>query len=670
MKISLEWLREYVAWEEGPGRLEELLTRIGFSVEGREAAGSDWMLDVEITSNRPDCLGHIGLAREVAAATGQAFRLPEVRLAETGRDVHEWTSVADEEPEWCARYTARVIEGVKVGPSPAWLLRRLETVGLRGINNVVDVTNYVLLEAGQPLHAFDHARLAEGRIVVRRGRPGERLELIDRSQIELTDEMLVIADAARAVALAGIMGGLASEVTEATQTVLLESAHFDPQCIRRTSRALGQSSEASYRFERNVDRVLAEWASRRAAALTAELAGGRVARGVVDAWPGRQPTGAAVLRLSRLKALLGIEIDPAHVLAVLERLGLQPRREGEDAVRCTIPSWRGDLTREVDLIEEVIRLHGYERIPVRERIEIAVATPDAVQRTTRQATEALAGCGYYETVNVGFVEDRGGRAFEAAGFEPVRVRDAVRRTSNALRSSLLPSLMLARQRNQAAGNGRCDLYELAAVHRPQRGKRLPAEATKLGLLTDGDFRGLRGVIEAVVGRVDREAAVRCAPAEVLWADQGTGARVLVDGEEIGRAGQASAAVWKAFDADGPVWLAELDFAALVAREGRERRCKPLLRFPPIMRDLSLVLDERTPWARIAGVIEGLAIEELQELRFVDIYRGKGIPAGQKSLTLSLEFRRAERTLTHEEVDALQQRILAALGEQVGAELRS
>ena len=669
MKISMEWLRQYVDFNEGPERLDEIITQVGFEVEDVQQVGDDWALDLDVTSNRPDCLGHIGVAREVAAVTGAAFHLPDVTLTEQGKDVAEWTSVTDEAPDLCGRYTARVIDGVQVGPSPDWMVRRLETVGIRSISNVVDVTNYVMMEVGQPLHSFDYACLGQGRIVVRRARVGEKMELIDHSQIELAENMLVIADADVPVALAGVMGGAASEVGAETKTVLLESAHFDPLSIRGTSRALTAASESSFRFERNIDIVTVEWASRRATSLLAELAGGQVAPGLVDVWPGAWHGCEVTMRLSRLSKLLGIQLDDQLVLDILGRLGYQPRL-ADGVVICTQPSWRRDITREVDLIEEVIRIHGYDKIPTEKNINITVKSPDAFQRTRAKATSALNGCGFFETVNVGFMEDRYAELFLKEGSQPVRVDPFTRKTNNALRYSVLPSLMAARQRNKDAGNERCDLYELAAVHEPSDNGSLPRETMMLGVLTDGDFRELRGVIEALVAGVDRQATVECDPGDVLWAGPGEGAHVKVASLVIGQMGRAGKSMLAAFDLEQDVCLAEIHFDALVSLEGAQVTLQPLGRFPAIERDLSLVLAEAVSWREIESLILQQNISDMQSIEFVDVFRGKGIEKGKKSLTLSMLFRRHDGTLTNEQVDEYIATVLKAMEESFAATLRA
>jgi len=670
MKISLEWLKTYVDYEGTAAELAELITQFGFTVDAVEATGADWMLEVDVTSNRPDCLGHIGLAREVAAITGARFHLPETPLNEQGIPAEKRVSVRIDAPDLCGRYTARVIEDVKIGPSPEWMARRLQTVGIRSINNVVDVTNYVMMEIGQPLHSFDYDKLQDGKIIVRRANPGEKMEMIDHRTIELNGEILVIADSEKPAALAGVMGGLFSEVTDATKTILLESAHFEPLCIRKTARLMTLGSESSFRFERNVDIVMLEWASRRAAALLQETADGKVLPGVVDVWPALWRPATITMRLSRLEKLLGVAVPTEAVMRIFASLALAPKQEG-DRVICMQPSWRRDVTREVDLIEEVIRVYGYKHVPTTGAITINVTTSDAFQLTRRAVTTALIGCGYFETVNVAFMDDGQVPLFCVHGWEPLRVRPDTRKSNNALRHTLLPSLLTVRQRNQAVGNGRCDCFELAAVHEPAGPGELPRERQMLCLMTDGEFRELRGTIEAAVGTLNKDAVITCEPADLYWTEKGEGAVVKVNGAVLGYAGRISRSLQKAYGLEEQqVCMAELAFGDLVHLQGSVVSLKPLARFPGIKRDLSLVLAEGVSWQQIQTVIERQQISDLCELDFVGIYRGKGIEPGQKSLTLTLQFRRAETTLTHEEVDVSEKKIIAALHQELGAVLRT
>ena len=362
MKISLNWLSDYIKIDFPAQKIADILSDLGFPCEGIENLDADVVIDVEVTSNRGDCLGYIGIARELAAVTGNELKMPEIVLDESDKDVTEFASVEIKEPDLCGRYTARIIDGVKVGPSPDWLRKRLDIVGLRSVNNVVDATNYAMIETGQPPHAFDYAKISQGKIIVRKAIAGERLTSIDGTQCDLSTDMLVIADAQGSVAIAGVMGGLDTEVSEKTKTILLEDAYFAPVSVRTTSRKLSLPSEAAFRFERTVDIEMVEWASQRTAQLITQAAGGKIAKGVIDIYPKKPTQGKVMLRLSRLCNLLGIEVPAEEALRILSALYFKPKVQG-DVVTCSVPSWRSDVNREVDLIEEVARVYGYQKVP-------------------------------------------------------------------------------------------------------------------------------------------------------------------------------------------------------------------------------------------------------------------------------------------------------------------
>lgn len=670
MKVSLNWLREYVQTDLKAEQIAEILSDLGLPCEGIEHLADDAVIDVEVTSNRGDCLSHIGIARELAAATGAELRLPAVHLVEMDRPASEFVQVEIREPELCRRYTARVIEGVKIGPSPAWLVKRLEAVGLRSVNNVVDATNYTMMELGQPPHAFDYSTIEGHKIIVRKAAPGEQIVSIDGSQCTLTPEMLVIADARRPVAVAGIMGGLATEVNDATTTILLEEAYFDPVCIRTTERRLALPSEASFRFERIVDVEKIDWASRRTAQLIVQLAGGRVAKGVVDVYPRPYQPLEVTMRLSRLRKLLGLEVPTEVVMKILSALYFEPRLK-DGSVTCTVPTWRSDVDREVDLIEEVARVYGYDKVPTCKRIQIEARAADPRQKLGQKAGTFLNGCGFYETINVDFVDPAAAEVFSAGGtLNYLGVRDVARRAGTLLRRTLLSSLLGVLKTNVNAKNLPCRIYELADTFVPTGVKdTLPKERAKLGLVADGEFRLLRGAVEGLIQDIHHGATVEFVPAELSWAQ--AGAHVLVNGQILGEAGVFSDAICTRFDfKEITPCGAELDFDALLELGSGSVKIKPIPRFPAIERDLSIVVAERVIWADIARAVREVAPAELEDIRFVDIYRGKGIAPGAKSVTLSLRFRDEDGTLTHETVDKYQATIVENLKKAVGAELRT
>lgn len=671
MKISLNWLRDYVEVDRPAEQIAEILSDLGFPCEGMEHLDDDVVIDVEVTSNRGDCLGYIGIARELAAATEKELRIPSAELDESDKDVTAFASVEIREPDLCGRYTARIVEAIKVAPSPGWLRRRLEAVGLRSVNNVVDATNYAMMETGQPPHAFDYAKIAQGQIIVRKAAAGERLVSIDGTQCDLDPDMLIIADARGPVAIAGVMGGLETEVGDTTATILLEDAYFDPVSVRTTSRKLALPSEASYRFERIVDIERVDWASRRTAQLIAAVAGGRVARGVVDIYPKKPIKKEVALRLSRLTKLLGIEISLRRAVEILTALSFAPRAE-DDVITCTVPPWRSDVYREVDLIEEVARVHGYIAVPTERKIRIEVAPVDPRQQLAQAIGTYLNGCGFYETINVGFVEDSVAELFvEAGAHQHLAVKDESRRSANLLRQTLIGSLLGVLKTNLNAKNVPCRIFELADVFipTPEQDGGLPIEKAKLTLVCDGDFRDLRGVIEGLIRSIGHDAETALKPADLTWTQ--AGAEVLVNGDAIGAAGIVSKAIREKFDfKDVSPCAAEIDFERLLALSTGATIVKPIPRFPSIQRDLSLIVNENVRWTDIAEAVKGKASSELEDIQFVGIYRGEGIASGKKSVTLSLRFRDEDGTLTHEAVDQFEADIVRGLAESVAAERRT
>jgi len=691
MKISLNWLSDYIEIENSSEQIAEILSDLGFPCEAIVQIGDDTVIDIEVTSNRGDCLSYIGIARELAAVTGKELKIPEVELNpvreskagektenkelsngvnELDKDVMEFASVEVAEPDLCGRYTARVIEAVKVGPSPDWLKKRLEAVGLRSVNNVVDATNYAMMETGQPPHAFDYAKIKQGKIVVRKAISGERLVSIDSTTCALNADMLIIADAEGPVAIAGVMGGLETEVGDTTTKILLEDAYFDPVSVRTTSRRLGLPSEAAFRFERTVDIEMIDWASKRTAQLITQVAGGKVARGVVDVYPKKPAQKEVTLRLSHLNKLLGIKVSAEEVVRILSVLSFKPQRKG-DSVACTIPCWRSDIYREIDLIEEVARVHGYNKIPTEQKISIEVATVNARQKLAGMIGTYLNGCGFYETITVGFIDSSIAELFTDPRHKGhLRVREQSRQSANLLRQSLIGSLLSVLKTNVNAKNLPCRIFEIADIFVPT-GKAgiLPIEKTKLALVSDGELRDLCGVIEGLIKNIEGDTQIVFAPVDLVWAQ--TGAQIEVNSKVIGTTGIVSQAVKEKFDFKNlsPVAV-ELDFQQLLVLHTGAIKVKPIPRFPAIERDLSIIVDETIKWADIVEAVNEKATAELQDVRFIGIYRGEGIPSGQKSVTLSLRFRDEEGTLTHETVDRFESDIVKSLTQLVNAELRT
>ncbi len=642
-----------------------------------EAAGlDDIVLDFEVTPNRPDCLSVAGIAREVAALTGARLRLPVPELRETGEPAAPETRVEIDDPEGCPRYVARVLRQVAVGPSPRWLQDRLRAVGQRPVNNIVDVTNFVMLELGQPLHAFDLGGLREGRIVVRRARPGERLRTLDGTDHELDHEALVIADASRPVALAGLMGGAESEVSEATTDVLLEAACFNPRRVRALSSRLGLKTEASYRFERGVDWDLPEAASARAAALMAEVAGARAAPGCLDVMPAALRRRRIRLRPPRAAALLAVDIGPTRCRRILESLGCSVS-EGEGVLEVEAPSFRPDLEREIDLVEEVGRVYGYEEVPARPELRGPAPGPAAgAYDDQRRLRRLLTAAGLDEAVTSSIVADDWA---ELNGPVACRLANPPARGMSSLRTSLIPGLLDVARRNFHQRAPGVALFEVGRVFVAADGGH--REALRAGGLLAGrtgastwraeqrevDVLDLKGVVESLVEGLD---GIGFAPAERSPWGGGQGAEIRQGDRVLGALGQADPALADRFDLTRDTYIFELELPALFeAWSRRPSVFRSLPKFPPVERDLAVVLDEGVPAARVAAEIRAAAPDLVERVDLFDVYQGGQVETGKRSLAFSLRLRSAERTLEDGDADKAVEGALERLRGAFGARLR-
>ncbi len=634
---------------------------------------ADVVLEVAVTPNRPDCLSVLGLAREVAALCRVPLHLPDIDFAEADEPIERHAKVTILDPVACPRYAARLVTDLKVRPSPFWMQHRLKVAGLRAINNLVDVTNYVLLELGQPLHAFDFDRLAGGEIVVRRPRPEEgTFVTLDEQERRVDPETLFICDAARPVALAGIMGGRDSEVTSDTRRVLIESAYFNPPHIRRASKRLGLSTESSYRFERGVDPDGVIRALERAAQLMAALGEGRVLRGRIDAYPTPIPRPRLTLRVSRTNQVLGTSYSKETVAGLLRDLHLPVLDLDGDSLAVQVPSHRGDLEREIDLIEEVARLGGYEEIPVTlPQGVVAVPRPGPLTRLGREAKEILLG--QSERLR-GLVEDPGPAA-------PLYLANPLSEEYALMRTSLLPGLLDMVRRNTLKQTLDIRIFELAKIFLPEAGADLPREEEWLAGVMCGcraepswhtqreelDFFDLKGVVETLLdGLLVRNAA---------FVPQGLpsffryGAAVQAGGETLGWLGELMPTVAERLDLSGNLLVFLLNFEAVARRAEAFPLYTPLPRYPAVYRDLALVLPAAVPAARVTEALFRQGAPWLEEARLFDVYTGPPIPPGKRSLAFHLTYRDPERTLTDEAVDRHQEALVAALAGELGAELR-
>ncbi|MDT5268948.1 MAG: phenylalanyl-tRNA synthetase beta chain [Acidobacteriota bacterium] len=702
MDISYNWLRELADVSLAPRELAERLTMAGLAVDAVKESGDDFVLEFDLTSNRPDCLSHLGIAREAAALTGAGVKLPDLTPSNVGGRAAAFTAVEIEDAGLCPRYAARVVRGVKIAPSPEWLVKRLQAIGQRPINNVADITNFVMHEMGQPLHAFDLAKLSEFRIVVRRARAGEKLKTLDGVERELDEQMLVIADAARAVAVAGVMGGEETEISAQTVDVLVESAYFDPQSVRRTSKQLGLQTDASYRFERGVDYEGVRRAQDRCVALICELAGGTATEDAIDVYPSKLTPPTVGLRPRRVEELTGLSVQAEESLRILTSLGFEPAA-GEmevDELAFGVPTWRTDVRIEEDLVEEVARIYGYEKIG--EALPPSPVTGEYLvgDRRRRAARQVLTAVGFNEAVSISFIEESSavGESGESR-FEPVpglqqvegegafvMLSNPITEGARLMRPSLLPGLLEATRHNFNHGTRDVRLFEMGRVFAAsstsgEDGESRPVEVESFALLITGealeegkaagrvaDFFDLKGALEAAADAM-RVGELEFAPDSVQHLREGQSARVKLSGREIGNAGRLSEELAARFKFRQPVYVAEVSLTALLATGERLARYTPLPRFPGVARDVSFVADRRVAFGEMRRAILSLGIEECRGLALVDVYEGANMPEGKRSLTLRVEYRADDRTLRDEEVDAMHARVVAALEEGFSAQLR-
>ncbi len=669
MIVSWNWLREYVALDVPREELERRLMMSGLNHEETQAVDDDFAIDLEVTSNRPDCLGHLGIAREAAVLCQTPLKTPAASPAETGPPVAELTSVAIECPDLCERYTARVIQGVKIAESPAWMRRRLETIGVKPISNIVDATNYVMMECGQPLHAFDMDKLAGGRIVVREPKPGEKLEAIDHTIYELAPGMCVIADAQRPVGLGGVMGGAETEIADGTTNVLIEAAQFSPLSIRNTARRLKLFSPSSYRFERGLDPCGVDWASRRCCELILEASGGSLARGVVDVGarpPARSPV---TLRLNQLQRILGIEIDAEEALRILLALGNEQRSADAGRIEVIPPSWRRDLTREIDLVEEVGRIHGYDNIPEDVSVPMAASARSNGDRMRERLRCSLGGAGFNEAMTLSAVTAEQSAAVSPwTDRPPLTCSPAIIKGADTLRRSLIPSLLTARQTNEALGNPHIELYEIAKVYLPGDAA-LPEEAVMLGVTSGRDFFSLKGALEAVVADISPDVALRPRATRKPFFGERC-AELYLEDDLLGFLGEVAPDVAEAFGLRKETTVAELRLELLERHANLVRQYVKPPEYPAITHDVNLEVSDDVPWDTVAEVVRTAGGPLVEELRYQETYRNRQLAdAGQKRVLFSVAFRSGERTLTHDEANEIHARIVQACEEKLEAQLR-
>jgi phenylalanyl-tRNA synthetase beta chain len=683
MKISIEWLEEYVEIRESPEKLKEDLSMIGLLVEAIVEAPGTSVLEIEVTSNRPDCLSHYGIAREVAALYDRPLRFPPVQSPLSITSERTPYRIEIKDGDLCPRYVGLVLDGIKVGTSPEWMQRRLEAAGMRQLNSVVDITNYVLLELGHPLHAFDYDLLRQGRIVVARAKTGERFKTLDGMERELDPEMLMINDGEGSVAIAGVMGGLNSEIGLSTTRVLLESAYFSPASIRRTSKKLGLSTEASYRFERGADWDNTIPAIARTCYLIEQLAGGRIAGSLQDVYPERKDPVRILLRAEHASALLGMKLTPEFIESTLQRLNFKLAREGKDSWEITCPTYRADMELEADIIEELARFAGYQNIPATLPPSRTVGMHSPVYALENAVREILTAHGYSEAVNLSFAYESDHREFLPLRGERIAVMNPLTEDTQYMRTTLAPGLVRSAKRNFNYDQRSVRLFEIGKTYRAGDDGS-PVERNTLGILGTGgftdqnwmmpsgvyDFYHIKGIVAALLRGI-RVNSFEIEPANGTgWLNPAETATLRIGEEILGVMGSVSPSIDEKYKLKQPVYIVEIDLESLARYAFSQTTYEPLPRYPSVERDISIVVGRSLAYGTVYRGIMGLGIPELLSINLIDVYEGEKIPPGKLSLTLRLTFLDREKTLTVDRVQGFVDTVLSFLHSTYGAGLRS
>jgi len=674
MLVPLDWLKEILNIELPAKEIAHILTMLGFEVEGIEGSESP-VFNIKVTSNRGDCLSIIGIARELSAKLSLPLNLPHSTVEEGDKRVEELAEVEIWEPDLCPRYCARIVLGVEVKESPPWLQERLVKSGLRAINNIVDATNYTMLLTGQPIHAFDYDLLRKRKIIVRRAEEGEKIITLDGIERELSSDMLVIADAERVVAIAGVMGGQNTEVTLGTENVLIEAAHFNPASIRRTSRALSMSTDASYRFERYVDPYLPPEAATYCASLIKSLAGGEIAKGIIDVYPTKIFPKIIDFPYKLTNQLLGTNLSKERIIYYLRNLNLDVRDEGEKLV-VICPTYRPDLKEPADLVEEIARLYGYDNIPTTLPLaRVSLGHKMEALAFDDELKEILIRLGLWEITSHSLISKS-----ERERFFPdedvIGVRNALSEEYSFLRPSILPSLAKVASRNFSYGITDIAVFEIGKVYKKEGEEKVLGIAVaggrekswrtgKEGLIND--FFYLKGIVESLLQALGIKGSFQ--PAQHSLLNPLCSAKIEIEGKEIGFIGEIGEELRDFYDIDKPLYLGELSVDRLRKERKREKIFSPLPKFPSVERDLSIIVKKDLTAEKIVEIIREISGDLLEDIFLFDVYEGKPVPEGERSLAFSLTFRAPDRTLSSEEVDSLMNQIKEALKERLEARVR-
>jgi len=643
------------------------------------------VIELEITPNRPDCLSMIGVAREMAVLYGSELKMPSFEVAETENDVNEEISVRIDDEEKCPRYTARVLKDAKIGPSPEWMQKRLEAAGIRPISNVVDITNYVMLETGHPLHAFDATTVAGNQIIVRTAGAGEKMNTLDDTERELTEDMLVIADAEKASAIGGVMGGADSEIKDDTSTILLEAAAFETSSIRHTAKQLGLITDASYRFQRGVNTDSVEWASRRAAQLICELTGAKLCKGIVDAYPGTKEQVKIPFSYKRIENMIGAEIAADKMRGIFQTLEIALEDDNGETAVAVVPSFRLDLEREVDLVEEIARIHGVDNIPAKTPLAKVIPTADDSRvRAISCLRNNLQGLGVSEILNYTLVNhplldlfNKDNRDLREELPHPISMDQSVMRTS------LIPQLVESLGRNHSRQVNEACFYELGRTFQRVKGGTVQTETVSLGMMgpvgrslldkrvavSDEEmFVWMKGLVEKLLSaqKLDK---VSFKIEDHPEFEAGKAVSILLAGEVVGCMGLVNKTARDEWRLTGPVAAAEIKLEALLQNSFQITKTEDLAQFPSMSRDIALVLDDSVKHEEVVALIEKANPKDLESFGLFDVYHGKGIERGKKSLAYTFVYRSAKQTLTDKKVNKVHQKLIDFLCRQLGATLR-
>lgn len=686
MKASIKWLKEFVDFSLSPAEIANVLTMAGLEVEDivpNNQDEGDYILEISVTPNRPDCLSIMGIAREISAILGVPLK---DGLVFTQKEINTAPTIEIKDHRLCPRYSSRIIYDVKVEPSPEWISKRLQSHGLRPTNNIVDITNYVLLEMGHPLHAFDLDKLTGKRIVVKVAGSVEKFLTLDNENRALNKDMLLIWDSQKPVAIAGVMGGLNSEITSSTVNLLLESAYFDPPSIRRTSKALNLTTESSYRFERGADINMVVPALNRVTQLIIEIAGGRTTR-LTDIYPNPFAVNRISIRFKKIKDVLGVKIKPSKIQEMLNRLGVENKREGQ-GITVMPPSFRQDIQRDVDVIEEIARLYGYNKIPsTLPKTEMQILSGNARWSLIKRIKDSMRKSGYVEVINYSFLDpsdlDKLKLSDKDVRRNLIKIRNPLKKEEGALRTSLIPALLNNVRLNISRGERSLCLFEISNIFL-HSGQNLPFESLKMAAIYLKDKKGLlwqdkhdgfydlKGALENLFLelRIKNYSFKQDFSSIEPYLHNGKSCVVNIENQTVGFLGVIHPEVAHYFDVAPETNILELDIERVFSFIPSKITFSPIPKYPYIERDIAIIVSENVTVEDAQKTISGVNSDIIESIKLFDIYTGKPIPKGKKSLAFSIRYRSEDRTLTHNEVNELHSKIIKNLESTLKAELRS